>query len=107
MSDLPVKAQYQLMEDSSRAMQELRSVMEGRLSLLRREVEEVCQTWTGSSQAAWRTHQANWDSAFQELTTLLNGIAISVEEAKALYQRTEMDVVKDFNGASIPSGRIH
>ncbi len=105
--DLPVKAQYQHMEDASRAMQDLRSVMEGRLSVLRKEVEEVCQHWTGSSQAAWRTHQGNWDAAFGELNTILDGIARSVEEAKLLYQRTEADVVKDFQGATIPSGRVN
>ena len=87
------------MEAAVASMREIATVMDSKLDTLRKELQEV--QWVGSAEQAWRMHQAEWDSAVNELNSLLNMIAMKVGEARQNYLDTEHTVARTWNNASI------
>lgn len=98
----PIRADYPHMEQAVVAMKQISTVIDGKLDELRKELFEV--KWVGSSEQAWRAHQANWDAAIKELNDLLNMIAVKVGQARQNYLDTEREVAKSWNNASVGGG---
>ena len=96
---MTIRADYPHMEAAVMQMRQISSGIDTRLDELRKKLATV--QWVGSAEAAYRQHQANWDSAVAELNNLLNMIAMKVGEARQNYLDTENTVARSWNSASV------
>jgi len=63
--------------------------IEGQLEDLRSAINKLATTWEGGAQDAFRAVQGNWNSSADDLTQVLNKIAMAVHTAHDQYQQTE------------------
>lgn len=78
-------ALQQASADIARAVEALRSHLEE----LERDAAPLISTWDGEAQAAYAQRQGTWRRAAGELTTMLQGIKVAMDQSAADYLDTE------------------
>jgi WXG100 family type VII secretion target len=88
MSDMLVVnfgALQQASADISRAVETMRS----QLDELERQAAPLVASWDGAAKAAYAQRQAAWRQAAGDLTGMLYGIKLAVDQSVADYLHTE------------------
>jgi len=63
--------------------------IETQLEDLRSAITKLAQSWTGGANEAFQGVQRNWNQSADDLTNVLNRIAVAVHTAHDAYQHTE------------------
>lgn len=63
--------------------------IENQLETLRSAIQKLAQEWEGGANEAFTAVQRNWDQSANDLTNVLNRIAIAVHQANSAYRDTE------------------
>jgi ESAT-6 family protein len=85
-------ALHQASGDIQKALNELHS----QLGQLDRDAQPLVATWSGPAQAAYAARQRKWQTAADDLATILRNIQMAVDESAADYQRTENQAQRRF-----------
>lgn len=63
--------------------------IDGRLDQLEAELAPLRSDWTGNAQQAYVVAKATWDTAMQEMRTLLQDTSTTVHHSNAEYQAAD------------------
>jgi early secretory antigenic target protein ESAT-6 len=66
------------------------------LEYLETEGKKLLGTWSGTAQEAYDQRQRTWQSASQDLQTILAQIGSALEQSKDDYQQTERAATQRF-----------
>ncbi|MEV4275888.1 WXG100 family type VII secretion target [Actinoplanes xinjiangensis] len=66
------------------------------LEYLETEGKKLLGTWSGAAQEAYDQRQRTWQSASQDLQTILAQIGSALEQSKDDYQQTERAATQRF-----------
>jgi early secretory antigenic target protein ESAT-6 len=84
------------MQQGSADIQKALNELHSQLSQLERDANPLVATWSGPAQAAYAERQRKWQTAADDLATILRQIKVAVDESAADYQRTESQAQRRF-----------
>jgi WXG100 family type VII secretion target len=82
-----IKVDYARMEQAHQQMKQISSQIDQKLDDLRARLQKM--QWEGGDQAAYQSHQQQWDTAVRDINQLLNEIGGAVGVARENYVNTE------------------
>lgn len=85
---MTIKVDYAVLEAAHTQMQTISKTIDGKLDTLRAGLQRI--VWEGADREAYRQHQAQWDTAINDINTILNEIGVAVGVARENYLSTEM-----------------
>lgn len=95
MSAEVIKVVYEDLEATVEELNTQKSEMAETLEELRTKLDQL--DWVGTDREAYEEQKAKWDSAFERLNTILEGIASTGQLAREKYQEAEDGFVAVFS----------
>jgi 6 kDa early secretory antigenic target len=91
-----IKVNYAAMENAQGRIREISTLLSENLGDLRSQLQRL--HWTGEDRTAYQLQQEKWDTASEELNTLLGQIGAEVDNASRNYRESEMRRAASWNG---------
>ncbi|WP_158881231.1 WXG100 family type VII secretion target [Amycolatopsis anabasis] len=91
---MAIKVQYEVIHQAASDCTSTLNFLKESFGDLKKQLTPLTETWTGSAKTEYENLQREWDKGFEELTQLLNQIAVALPQIADGYQQTEGDVTK-------------
>jgi WXG100 family type VII secretion target len=89
MSDGMLLVNFGALTNAAADIQKAITKLESELSQLEQDAGPLVATWSGAAKDAYAERQRRWQSASQDLQSILRNIKAAVETSAADYQDTE------------------
>lgn len=89
MTDGVIDIQYNAAANAAEAMREQTQAISGTLRSLESELQALMQSWEGEDQAEYRTVQAKWNAAVEQMRMLLSENGALLDSVADGHKRDE------------------
>ncbi|MCO6393856.1 MULTISPECIES: WXG100 family type VII secretion target [Corynebacterium] len=80
---MQIKYDFAQIANAAEDMRSSATRITSQLNELKQIIQPMAQTWEGTAASAYQAHQAKWDQAAEDLNTILNQIASTVEDGNS------------------------
>ncbi|WP_020668388.1 WXG100 family type VII secretion target [Amycolatopsis nigrescens] len=91
---MTIKVDYATINAAAEDCKSTGGELEALFGDLKKQLNPLVETWTGSAQTEYQALQKQWDDSFTELKQLLAQIATALPQIADGYQSTESSVTK-------------
>lgn len=84
-----IKVTFGSLDTAESDLTSAHATMGQRLAELRSDIQPMVSTWQGAAREAYASHQQQWDTAWDELTSALQEFQRALAQANTDYQAGE------------------